>query len=245
MTFWEHLDALRTTLLRMLAVAVAGMALAFACKEPLFRLLLAPSHSDFCTYRWIGVEPFELVLINTQLTEQFMIHLRVSLAVGLLLVAPALLYLLYRFIAPALYANEKRIGVRILLSAYLMFLIGLVVNYLLFFPLTLRFLATYSVSTDVASLLTLSSYVDTLLLMSLLFGLLFEMPPLAWLLSSAGMLRSEWMSRYRRQAIVLILILCAFITPTTDALTLLIVALPVWLLYELSILLVRLTTTQS
>ena len=232
MTFWDHLDALRTTLLRMLVVAAVGVVVAFLCKEPLFHLLLAPSHNDFCTYRWIGIDPFELALINTQLTEQFMIHLRVSLAIGLLIVAPAL------------YANEKRIGVRILLSAYLMFFVGLAANYLLFFPLTLRFLATYSVSPEVTALLTINSYVDTLLLMSLLFGLLFEMPPLAWLLSSAGMLRSEWMSRYRRQAIVLILILCAFITPTTDALTLLIVALPVWILYELSILLVRLTTSR-
>ena len=244
MTFWDHLDALRTTLLRMLVVAAGGVVVAFFCKDPLFHLLLAPSHNDFCTYRWIGVDPFELALINTQLTEQFMIHLRVSLAIGLLIVAPALLYLLYRFIAPALYVHEKRIGVRILLSAYLMFFVGLAANYLLFFPLTLRFLATYSVSPEVTALLTINSYVDTLLLMSLLFGLLFEMPPLAWLLSSAGMLRAEWMSRYRRQAIVLILILCAFITPTTDALTLLIVALPVWILYELSILLVRLTTSR-
>lgn len=239
MTFWEHLDALRSTLLRMLAAAAVAAVAAFVLKEPLFRVVLAPAHADFCTYRWLHAEPFAIALINTQLTEPFAIHMRVAVVVGLLIVSPYLLYALYSFVAPALYERERAVSVRLLMGGYLMALLGLTANYLLFFPLTLRFLSEYTVSEEVGNLLTLTSYVDTLLLMSLLFALLFEMPVVAWLLSKAGLLRSEWMRHYRRHAIVVILTLCALITPTTDALTLLVVALPVWLLYELSIFIVR------
>ena len=237
-TFWDHLDALRNTLLRMLAAAGVAAVGAFVLKEPLFRMVLAPAHADFCTYRLLRAEPFEIALINTQLTEPFAIHLRVAVAAGLFIASPYLLYALYSFVAPALYEREKAVGIPLLVAAYLMALLGLAANYLLFFPLTLRFLSQYSVSEDVANLLSLTSYVDTLLLMSLLFALLFEMPVVAWLLGRGGLLRKEWMSRYRRHAIVVILIACALITPTTDALTLIIVALPVWALYELSILIV-------
>lgn len=241
MTFWEHLEALRSTLLRMLAAAAVAAVVAFCLKEPLFHLVLAPTHADFCTYRWLHTDPFSISLINTRLTEPFAIHMRVAVVAGLLIASPYIIYVLYSFVAPALYERERAVSVRIVASAYLMATLGLTANYLLFFPLTLRFLSEYSVSEEVGNLLTLTSYVDTLLLMSLLFALLFEMPVVAWLLGKVGLLRSQWMSRYRRHAIVVILTACALITPTTDALTLIIVALPVWLLYELSILIVKAT----
>lgn len=241
MTFWQHLDALRSCLLRMLAAAAVAAVGVFCLKGPLFRLVLAPTHADFCTYRWLHAQPFHVSLINTQLTEPFAIHMRVAVVAGLLIASPYIIYVLYSFIAPALYERERAVSVRLVASAYLMAALGLTANYLLFFPLTLRFLAEYTVSEEVGNLLTLTSYVDTLLLMSLLFALLFEMPVVAWLLGKGGLLRNEWMSRYRRHAIVVILTLCALITPTTDALTLIIVALPVWLLYELSILIVKAT----
>ena len=122
-----------------------------------------------------------------------------------------------------------------------MFIVGIVVNYFLIFPLTVRFLGTYSVSSEVETLLTLSSYVDTLLLMSLVFGIVFEIPVIAWLLARFGMLKASWMSEYRRHAIVAILIAAAIITPTADIMTLIVVSLPIWLLYEISIWIVKLT----
>ena len=239
MTFWEHLDELRGSLIRMAIAAIAMGLVAFAMKEMLFDIVLAPSKSDFFLYRIIGAEPFDIKLINTGLAEQFTIHMKVALTVGLLVASPYILYLLFHFVSPALYENEKRYSVRITLSAYLMFIVGVALNYFLVFPLTVRFLGTYSVSADIENMLTLSSYVDSMLMMSLWFGIIFELPVVCWLLGKFGLLKAEWMTRYRRHAIVAILIIAAIITPTGDIFTLMVVSLPIYILYEASAILVR------
>ena len=241
MTFWEHLDVLRGSIIRMVVAAVVLAVGAFCLKEPLFNIVLAPKDSNFITYRWLGGEPFSINLINTGLTEQFMIHLKVALMVGILVASPYILYLLFRFIAPALYENERRYSVRITVAAYTMFLVGVLVNYFIIFPLTVRFLGTYQVSETVSNMLTISSYIDTMMMMSFIFGIIFEIPVISWLLAVFGLLKASWMSQYRRHAVVGILILSAAITPTGDALTLIIVSLPIWLLYEVSILIVKIS----
>lgn len=223
-----------------MAIAAIAMGLvAFAMKETLFDIVLAPSKADFFLYRIIGAEPFDIKLINTGLAEQFTIHMKVALTVGLLVASPYILYLLFHFVSPALYENEKRYSVRITLGAYLMFIVGVALNYFLVFPLTVRFLGTYSVSADIENMLTLSSYVDSLLMMSLWFGIIFELPVVCWMLGKFGLLKAEWMTRYRRHAIVAILIIAAIITPTGDIFTLMVVSLPIYILYEASIILVR------
>ncbi len=223
-----------------MAIAAIAMGLvAFAMKETLFDIVLAPSKSDFFLYRIIGAEPFDIKLINTGLAEQFTIHMKVALTVGLLVASPYILYLLFHFVSPALYENEKRYSLRITLSAYLMFIVGVALNYFLVFPLTVRFLGTYSVSADIENMLTLSSYVDSMLMMSLWFGIIFELPVVCWLLGKFGLLKAEWMTRYRRHAIVAILIIAAIITPTGDIFTLMVVSLPIYILYEASAILVR------
>ncbi|MBQ2199399.1 MAG: twin-arginine translocase subunit TatC [Bacteroidaceae bacterium] len=241
MTFWEHLDVLRDSIIRMIVAAVVMGVVAFCLKEPLFDIVLAPKDSDFITYRWLGGEAFSINLINTGLAEQFLIHMKVALMVGILVASPYILFLLFRFIAPALYENERRYSVRITVAAYAMFLLGIVVNYFIIFPLTVRFLGTYQVSETVSNMLTISSYIDTLMMMSLIFGIIFEIPVVSWLLAIFGLLKASWMSQYRRHAVIAILILAAAITPTGDALTLVIVALPIWLLYEVSILIVKMS----
>lgn len=228
----------------LVAAIVAGVA-AFLLKDWLFDVVLAPSSSDFITYRLLGVEPFRIELVNTGLTEQFMIHMKVSLVAGILIASPYILYLLFRFISPALYDNERRYSVRLTVAAYLMFLFGMAVNYFVIFPLTVRFLGTYQVSDDIHNLLTISSYVDTLAMMSLVFGIVFEIPVISWLLARFGLLKSVWMSRYRRHAIVAIVIVAAVITPTSDVFTLFMVSLPIWLLYEASVLIVRITEKKN
>ena len=207
----------------------------------MFGVVLAPAGSGFLTYRLLGFEPFTLHLINTGLTEQFMVHMKVAMLAGLLIASPYILYVLFRFISPALYDNERRYSVRITVSAYIMFMVGIVVDYFVIFPLTVRFLGTYQVSADVSNMLTISSYVDTLAMMSLVFGIVFEMPVVSWLMARAGLLRAEWMNRYRRHAVVAILVVAAVITPTSDMFTLLVVSLPIWLLYEASVVVVRMT----
>ncbi|MBR5928775.1 MAG: twin-arginine translocase subunit TatC [Prevotella sp.] len=239
LTFWDHLDVLRSSIIRMIVAAVVMGIVAFFLKDWLFDIVLAPKDSNFITYRLLGIEPFSIQLVNTGLTEQFMIHMKVALMAGILVASPYIIYTLFRFVSPALYENEKRHSVRITVAAYVMFLVGVVVNFFLIFPLTVRFLGTYKVSEEVMTMLTITSYIDTLLMMSLVFGIIFEIPVVSWLLAKAGMLKSSWMTKYRRHAIVAILIIAAIITPTADIMTLVIVSLPIWLLYEVSILLVR------
>ena len=239
MTFWDHLDVLRSSLIRMAVAVVVCGVVAFFMKEELFGVVLAPRSSDFISYRLLDVEPFSLHLMNTGLTEQFMIHIRTAMYAGLLVASPFILYELFRFVSPGLYQNERRYAVWIVGAAYLMFLVGTLVNYFVVFPLTVRFLGTYQVSPDVANMLTLQSYIDTLLGMSLVMGVVFELPVVCGLMGRMGLLTDRFMANYRRHAIVAILIVAAIITPTTDVFTLFVVALPIYLLYEVSILVVR------
>ncbi len=239
MTFWDHLDELRSVIIRIILVVVVAAAVAFCLKEQLFAIVLAPRTSDFITYRLMGVEPFSIHLMNTGLTEQFMIHLKTACYAGVLAVSPYIIYQLFRFVSPALYDNEKKYATLLCTSGYLMFMLGTAINYLLIFPLTVKFLGTYQVSPDVANMLTLQSYMDTLLTMNLVMGIVFELPVVSWLLGRMGLINAKMMQGMRRHAVVAILIVAAVITPTTDAFTLFVVALPIWLLYELSIVIVR------
>ena len=240
-TFWDHLDVLRASLIRMaIAVVIFGIV-AFCMKEALFSIVLAPCSSDFITYRLLGAEAFHIHLMNTGLTEQFMIHMRTAIYAGLLVASPYILYELFRFVSPGLYQNERHCAVWIVGAAYLMFIIGTLINYFVVFPLTVRFLGTYQVSPDVANMLTLQSYIDTLLGMSLVMGVVFELPVVCALMGRMGLLTDHFMAEYRRHAVVAILVVAAIITPTTDVFTLFIVALPIYLLYEVSIQIVRIT----
>lgn len=250
MTFWEHLDALRSTLVRIIVAALVGGVVAFFFKEPLFNIVLAPSRSDFITYRWLSRisafdTPFHLDLINVELAQQFMIHLKIALYAGLLLVSPYVLYAFFDYISPALYPRERGNALKAVGGGYLMFIVGLLICYLIIFPLTLRFLATYQVSESIVNHITLTSYISTLLILSLSMGIVFELPILCWLMAKMGILRATFMKKYRRHAIVIILILAAIITPSGDAFTLFVVSLPIYLLYELSILIVGRTVHLS
>jgi len=225
-----------------MAVAVMVFAVAaFVLKEELFGIVLAPHSSDFVTYRLMGAEAFSISLMNTGLTEQFMIHVRTAIYAGLLAASPFVIYELFKFVSPGLYQNERRYAVWIVGAAYVMFILGTLVNYFIVFPLTVRFLGTYQVSPDVANMLTLQSYIDTLLGMSLVMGVVFELPVVCGLLGRMGLINDKMMGEYRRHAMVAILIVAAIITPTTDIFTLFIVALPIYLLYEVSIQIVKWT----
>ena len=241
MTFWDHLDELRGMIIRVLMVTALGAAIAFCLKDELFAIVLAPRSSDFITYRLMGVESFSIDLMNIGLTEQFMIHVKTAFYAGILLVSPYIIYQLFRFVSPALYDNERKYATLLCTSGYLMFILGTALNYMLIFPLTVKFLGTYQVSPDVANMLTLQSYIDTLLMMNLVMGIIFELPVVSWLLSKMGLINVSMMQAMRKQAFIAILIVSAIITPTTDAFTLFVVALPIWLLYELSIMIVRIT----
>lgn len=249
MTFWEHLDVLRGMLIRIGLVTIALSVIAFFFKDEIFSVVLAPKNSNFLIYRFFdriadslslpGQENFSVSLINTGLADQFKIHVSTSLYAGFLLASPYIIYQLFRFIAPALYAQERKYSLYALITGYLLFLLGVLLCYVLIFPLTFRFLGTYQVSTDVVNMISLQSYISTLLVMSFLMGVLFELPILCWLLGKLGILSAQFMKHYRKHAIIVILILAAMITPTSDVFTLCLVALPICLLYEISIWVIR------
>ena len=249
MTFWDHLDVLRTYIIRILVVWVLLSIAAFFFKDEIFYVVMAPKDDGFITYQWLdqlsrklggnGLDDFHVQLINTGLTRQFMLHVKASFFVGLLAAIPFAIWQILLFVLPALYANERRLLYQGVFSGSLMFLAGLLFSYFIVFPLTFRFLGTYQVSTELQNLISVESYIGTLLSLSLSIGLVFEIPVICWLLARGGILTAPMMSRYRKHSIVLILVLAAIITPTQDVFTLLIVSLPMWLLFEVSILIVR------
>lgn len=248
MSFWEHVEVLRVSLIKMAIVVMLCSVMAFLFKEEMFSVLLAPKNDAFITYslfrhiaEWTTGKAdaaFSIQLINTGLTEQFVIHMKASVCIGFLISSPYLLYQLFHFISPALYENERKYSLRVAGSGYVMFILGVLLSYFLIFPLSFRFFGTYQVSSDVTNMITLQSYMGTLLMMCILMGIVFELPVLCWLLAKLGLLSSRDMRRFRKHSIVVILIISAVITPTSDIFTLSLVALPVWLLYEVSILIV-------
>ena len=247
-SFWEHLDVLRATIVKIVAVAVVFVAVAFCFKEQLFAVVLAPKDEAFVTYGlfnrisvWMGntVDPFSVQLISTGLAQQFVIHVKMAFCAGVFGTSPYILYQLFRFVSPALYDNKRWYVTRIVGGGYAMFGLGVLVSYFLIFPLTFRFLGTYQVSGEVDNLIALESYISTLVMMCLAMGIVFEIPILSWLFAKLGFLSSDFMRRYRKHAIVIILVIAAIITPTSDVFTLSLVALPMCVLYEISILIVK------
>lgn len=254
-SFWDHLDALRAAILKSLFVAVAFGVVAFCFKEELFAIILAPNSPNFLTYRLLqhisslatdsSDWDISVKLISTGLAEQFKIHMQAAFCMGGLCASPYILYQLFRFVSPALYANERKYVVRVVGSGYLLFALGVAVSYWLIFPLTFRFLGDYQVNQEVQNMITLESYISTLITMSLALGVVFEIPILAWFFAKLGFITAAFMRKYRRHAIVVILIVAAIITPTSDVFTLSIVSLPMWLLYEASIVLVKKTEKEA
>ena len=237
LSFWDHLDELRSVLIRCVVAWAVCAGACFCFRDTLFSFLFAPSRPDFITYRllrtlpWLGDwgEVFPS-FINTQLAAQFTVHMQVAALAGFVIAFPYVLWQLYAFIAPALYPHEKRAAGRIIGFGTVLFVCGIALNYLVIFPFAFRFLATYQVQPDVVNQIALESYVSTLLVLSLLMGVLFEMPMVVWALGKAGLIEAAGLKQYRRHALVVLMILAAVITPTGDAFTLMLVTLPLYLL---------------
>lgn len=250
MSFWDHLDELRRVLMRIILVtAVIGIGV-FMFKDEVFAAVLAPSKGDFVTYRWINhllvllgwdsmlIPDTDISLINTQLAAQFMTHITVSMTIGLVAAAPYVVYELFGFVKPALYDDERRYSNRIMTSVVILFFVGVAMNYFVIFPVSVRFLGTYQVNEGVINTIALSSYISTFTTLSLMMGLVFEIPVLAYFLARAGMITGDILARYRRHAFIIIMIVSAFITPP-DAFTLALMAVPLYGLYEVSIVIAR------
>lgn len=249
LTFGGHLEVFRQMLFRILAVAGVTAAVVFCFKDTTWWLLLAPSEWDFCTYRWIekavqavGIdfrfEPYHVDLIATDLSSQFMTHITTAVTLGLLGTSPYILFELFRFISPALYDNERRYSVQVAGTIYLLFIAGVLMSYFVLFPISFRFLGTYSVSAKVVSTITLDSYISTFTSLTLLMGVVFQLPVIAFFVGKMGFVTSDILSQYRKHAFMAIMLVAAIITPP-DMMTLILVTIPLYLLYEVSIRIVK------
>ena len=245
LTFGGHLEVFRQMLFRILGVAGLIAAVIFCFKNITWSILMAPSEWDFCTYRWlesamqaIGIdfhfEAFNVQMIATDLSSQFMTHIATAVYLGLLGASPYILYELFRFISPALYENERKYSVQVAGIIYVLFLLGVLMSYFVLFPISFRFLGTYSVSAKVVSNITLDSYISTFVSLTLVMGLVFQLPVIAFFLGKLEFVTSEMLSRYRKHAFLVIMLVAAIITPP-DLMTLILVTIPLYLLYEVSI----------
>lgn len=250
MTFWEHLDALRGVLFKAGAVFLVLAVGAFCIMPWLFdHVILAPCHGDFPFYRLLDYVAansplldgavdtsrlFSLELASLELTSQFFIHMSASCWVAAVAGFPVIIYILWSFISPALYAHERRGIRRAFLFGNVMFYAGVALGYMCVFPLALRFLATYSLSGTIRAMVSVDSYMDNFFTLILLMGAVFELPLLAWLTGKMGLLTRGFFSRYRRHAVVVLLIVSGLITPTGDPFTLFAVFVPLYALWEFS-----------
>jgi len=253
MTFWDHLDDLRKVLLRILGVLLVLAIVFFSFMKDIFNFVIfSPASNDFFLYKLINrisqtipfipdnfTGDFQVNIININLTSQFFYHISTSFLFALVFGFPFIIYQIFSFVKPALYDNERRKAGMAFFFGNILFYIGLAVGYFIVFPLTLRFLAGYQLSTVIENSLSLDSYMKNFLMLCFVMGLVFELPVLSWLLSRLGLLHRSFFSKFRRHAIVILVILTAFITPSGDPFTLLVVFIPIYLLWEVSALLVK------
>lgn len=232
-------------LIRCVAVVFGIAVAAFCYKDFVFeQLILAPCNADFITYRLLGkiglmANVGHIELININLASQLMTHLSISFYLGLVVAFPYLIMELWLFVKPALYASERKPAVAAIMAFFFQFFLGVALAYFLIFPLTFNFLGTYQVSMRVENQISLNSYISTFIGLLFMLGLVFEMPIVAYFFARIGVLKASFLRRYRKVAVVLVLVAAAFITPSTDIFTMCLVALPLWMLYEFSILVAR------
>ena len=245
MTTGGHLEVLRQMLFRIIGVVGIIAVVVFCFKDTTWQILLAPSEWDFCTYRWLEqamrmmdvdfhFKEFHVNLIATDLSSQFMSHITTAVYLGLLGASPFILYELFRFISPALYDNERKYSVQVAGIIYALFILGVLISYFVLFPISFRFLGTYSVSARVISNITLDSYVSSFVLLTLVMGVIFQLPVIAFFLGKMGIITSAYLARYRKHSFIVIMLVAAIITPP-DLMTLILVTIPLYLLYEISI----------
>lgn len=236
MSFWEHLDVLRGSLFRALGAVCLCSVLGLVFREFLFDgIVLAPTRSDFIVYRLLGWA-FSMELINVEISAQFFVHLKASFAVGLIVAFPYVVWELWRFLAPALYEKEKKAVRAAFGMATGLFYLGVLVGYFIVLPVCLQFFMNYTVSDAVANTITIGSYMSMFFSMVLLIGVVFEFPTVVLALNRLGVLDRSVLRKGRRYAVIIVLVLAALITPS-DPFSMFVLAIPLYFLYEFSILL--------
>ncbi len=246
LTFFEHIEVLRWHIIRALASVVVVSIVVFAMKTIVFQyIILGPTKADFPTYIFFCnlsptfcFYPQNLQIITRDIQEQFICHIKVSLWLGVIVAFPYIFYEFWKFIKPGLYKNEVKAARGIVFVCSLLFLLGVSFGYFLISPIAITFLSSYSVSPDVANTTTLEALVNSMTMFTLPVGLIFEMPIIMYFLAKIGIVSSAFLIKYRRHAVVIIIVVAAVITPP-DAITMMMIAIPLYALYEVSIILTK------
>lgn len=249
LSFGGHLDVLRKMLFRIILVVVVLGSVIFCFKNETFIVLLAPHKSDFITFRYIEYllnscdinfhfAEYNIPLISTELSAQFMTHITVSCLLAVLLASPYILFELFRFVSPALYENEKRYSYLVVGIVYSLFILGLLMSYFVLFPISFQFLATYQVDNEIVNTITLDSYISTFITLTFMMGVVFQLPVFAFVLGKMGFIDADMLRQYRAYAFILIMITAAIITPP-DLFTLVLVTIPIYGLFEISIIVLK------
>lgn len=245
LTFGEHLEVLRRMLFRILGVTAIFAVFIFIIKDLAWRIILAPSDCNFVTYRfiekiiqWIGFNfhfnDYAVDMIATELSSQFMTHITTSIYMGCLIASPYILYELFSFALPALNENERKYSVLVVVIIYTLFIVGVLMSYFVIFPISFRFLGTYNVADKVNTMITLSSYITSFISLTLVMGVVFQLPIIIYILAKMDIINTQLLSKYRKYVFFIITVISAIITPP-DVMTCILVTIPLYALYECSI----------
>jgi sec-independent protein translocase protein TatC len=248
MSFFDHLEALRWHLVRSAIAIVIFTAGAFYYYNFIFdTIIMGPSRPSFWTYRMLCnlgdylhrdgfcINKINISLLNTEMAGQFTLQINSSLLIGITLGFPYLLWEIWRFIKPALHEKERKAARGFVMYATFLFVIGVLFGYYVITPESINFLAGYTVSTQIENKFSIDSYLSSVATLTLATGIVFELPILVYVLSSLGILTAKFMRETRRYAVVVILIVAAVVTPTPDMMTMLVVSIPLFVLYEVGI----------
>lgn len=248
MAFLDHLEELRWHVVRAVAAIFIMMILAFIYTEEIFKyIVFAPGHVDFITFRWLCqlgdltgvaglcVTDIPMKIQSRFLMGQFTMQLQASFVIGLVIAFPYVVWELWSFVKPGLYNKEKQSSRGAVFSISGLFLLGISFGYFILCPMTIAFLANYQISPDISNEFDITSYVSTITILVVSCGLLFQLPIVIFFLTKVGIVTPTLLKSFRKHAVIVILIIGAIVTPSSDPLSLSLISIPLYFLYEISI----------
>ncbi|RYY90060.1 MAG: twin-arginine translocase subunit TatC [Chitinophagaceae bacterium] len=253
MSFIEHLDVLRGTLFRsVIAILLGAIVVGIFNRFFIHDVLLGPTHSDFPTYgilcrignainmgKSLCMEGLSIKMQSTGVSTQFSMFFTVCLVGGLIIAFPYIFYEFWRFVAPALTEKERANSRGVIFWVSLLFFIGVAFGYFVIAPYTIKFFASFQLDDNIENRWTVSSYIDTMIPLVLGSGLAFQLPLVLFFLAKLGIVSATYLKKVRKYSIVIIFIIAAIITPGPDLISQFTVAIPLLLLYEISIVLAK------
>ena len=249
MSFLDHLEEVRWLLVRSTAAILICATVAFFFSDFIFNeIIFGPKSADFITYQFfcelsqqfgldksLCVTEINLPIQNREMGGQFSMHMWTSITVGFIIAFPFILWEIWKFISPALYEKEKKYAASFIMISSFLFFLGILFGYYLIAPLSVQFFASYIVSPEINNSIDIDSYISLMKTSAIASGLLFELPIIIYFLTKIGLVTPEFLRKYRKYTLIIVLILSAIITPP-DVISQVIVAIPIMILYEASIL---------